>query len=317
MSFKNEKLGIFLRRYGGYIAGGLLACGLVALGVIGYKGGNSVAERYYRDYHEKNNSEYASRMENDSSFREQTKQEIYDKVFGIDKLTLKYPAHMKDLDGENFVYWVRFSKDVPKDIDRILFAEIEKKCGKSAEDNYYGYIGISPRPENRTVYIYLDLGNSTDDKAILGILKALNEIDGVESVDINDPDCYAEMTDDSGLNSLAENVTDSRQKHFDDLELYFPVECKGLAEQFTITLTYSSKPGDDVFEQLKKDLDDLLKDSKCPWSAERSGTDGKEITITCDSTAVSQIIQSLYFIPDQIFNLLGEKTSGIEKAVIA
>lgn len=179
MQIKNEKLRIFLRRYGGLCILGLAAAAIITVAVIGRSSDVNLFDRYLPSVPEE-------------TFPNYSEEELWDGVFEVDKLGLKYEAHFKGLDGENFYYTVEFDRPLPDDIEAQVCEQIEKKCGKTAEDNYYGYIDISrSKNSDSELDIYLDLGSSNDTKAITGILRALNEIEGVKSVLVNDWETYS------------------------------------------------------------------------------------------------------------------------------
>lgn len=179
MQIKNEKLRRFLRRYGGLCILGLAAAAIITVAVIGRSSDVNLFDRYLPSVPEE-------------TFPNYSEEELWDEVFEVDKLGLKYEAHFKGLDGENFYYTVEFDRPLPDDIEAQVWEQIEKKCGKATEDNYYGCIVISrSKNSDSELDIYLDLGSSNDTKAITGILRALNEIEGVKSVLVNDWETYS------------------------------------------------------------------------------------------------------------------------------
>jgi hypothetical protein len=111
-----------------------------------------------------------------------------DKMMGLDKLELYYKTHMAGIDGENFSYSIYLENNNIYD----KFIEISKAITEfiqpyDEKDIYMGYIDITKDDEK--VNIYLDLGNvepQYEDVAIKGILKAINIVQGIESVIINE-----------------------------------------------------------------------------------------------------------------------------------
>jgi hypothetical protein len=111
-----------------------------------------------------------------------------DKMMGLDKLELYYESHMAGIDGENFSYSIYLEDNNIYD----KFIEVSKAITEfikpyDDKDIYMGYIDITKDDEK--VSIYLDLGNvepQYEDVAIKGILKALNDVQGIKSVIINE-----------------------------------------------------------------------------------------------------------------------------------
>lgn len=111
-----------------------------------------------------------------------------DEMMGFDKLGLYYEAHMAGIDGENFHYNVYFEEDITdekvKETNNAIAEFLTPYCDK---DIYLGYIDVSK--EDDKLYVYLDLGNvkpEYQDTAIKGILKALNNVQGIRSVIVNE-----------------------------------------------------------------------------------------------------------------------------------
>jgi hypothetical protein len=113
-----------------------------------------------------------------------------DSMMGFDTLGLYYEAHMVGIDGENFSYSVYFEEN-PTDekLTEVNNAITEFLSPYNDKDIYIGYIDVSKN--NDKLSVYLDLGNSDpeyEDTAIKGILKTLNNVQGIKSVIVNE-DC--------------------------------------------------------------------------------------------------------------------------------
>ena len=114
----------------------------------------------------------------------------WDKALGIDRLTLNFPAHAEGMEGECFLYSVYFAGGTAgqKEADAVLEA-IRQYDFQLVGDDYIGYTSVTPK--DGKISIYLDLGNTepqNGDKIIHGILLALNNIQGIEKVIVNE-DC--------------------------------------------------------------------------------------------------------------------------------
>lgn len=108
-----------------------------------------------------------------------------DSMMGFDKLGLYYEVHMAGIDGECFHYSIYFKEGL-----------IQKKWQETELavndfiDSYDVYLGdIDILQEDDKVMIELDLGNvesEYENIAIEGILKALNNVFGIDSVILNE-----------------------------------------------------------------------------------------------------------------------------------
>ena len=111
-----------------------------------------------------------------------------DEVLGLSGMGLNYEAHVAGFDGDCFDFCVYFGSSVTDDeacaVENVVnefFAPYEEK------DIYLGYVDITS--EGGRVRIYLDLGNVNpeyEQTAIIGILKSLNNVDGIDHVIINE-----------------------------------------------------------------------------------------------------------------------------------
>ena len=180
MQNQSSKLQIFLRRNGNYITGGLMAAAFIGLMILGANVSTSIGEDYIstRKVQEKVQEKV------DSYLAQYDDENTWDSYFGIKQLGLRYEAHIEALYGEMFTYDVEFDRTVTDDTMLQLKKQIEKKCGVHSADNNYGEYMMSKTDEMK-LQIVLDLGNADSDKAVLGILKALDDIDGVVRAVVN------------------------------------------------------------------------------------------------------------------------------------
>ena len=107
-------------------------------------------------------------------------------VFGFSFMELSFEAALDGFDGENFHYNIHFDQDVTKED----IAEIEKRlnaeCSKYSEEDNIGYVSQAEIADERLVTVMLDLGNADTEVMITGIVQALNGMDGIEKVVINE-----------------------------------------------------------------------------------------------------------------------------------
>lgn len=113
----------------------------------------------------------------------------FDSMIGLEDLDLYYEAHLVGLDGECFIYSIYLENEISSE----KFEEIKKAIEYFSEnfdyngDDYPGYIDVSIREKN--IVIFLDLGNvlpQNEDISIQGILKAINNVEGIKKVMINE-----------------------------------------------------------------------------------------------------------------------------------
>ena len=126
---------------------------------------------------------------NDEFFDEMDDYEDYelDSVMGIDRLSLNFPAHVADLDGECFTYAVYFANEPGKEEVEAVEKAICDYDFQLIDDDYIGYTSVGS--EYGRVSIYLDLGNTrpqNENKIIHGILLAMNNVPGITKVIINE-----------------------------------------------------------------------------------------------------------------------------------
>ena len=179
MQNNDSKLQIFLRRKGNYIAGGLMAAAFIGLMILGANVNTAIGEDYIstkkvQERVQEKVDSYLAQYDN-----------TWDGYYGIKELGLRYDAHIAAMDGEMFVYDVEFDRAVTDDTVSQLREQIVKKCGEYSEDNNYGEYMIEKTGE-KSLRVILDLGNATDSKAITGIFRALDDIDGVVKAVVND-----------------------------------------------------------------------------------------------------------------------------------
>lgn len=104
-------------------------------------------------------------------------------MLGLDDLKLDYMVKIENFDGENFVFSVRAEDNNVND----LYEKIKEKLVnyQQVAADYAGYIDVYE--EQDKVSIYYDTGNVVDGlSAIHGLLYAVNEVTGVQSVVINE-----------------------------------------------------------------------------------------------------------------------------------
>ncbi|MDE6426982.1 MAG: hypothetical protein K2K89_12745 [Ruminococcus sp.] len=112
----------------------------------------------------------------------------WDEFLGLTQLDLNYTAHSEGIEGECFDYTVYFTDDTAdkNKVDTVRNA-IQDFDFKLTDDDYTGYLNVSS--ENDKILIYLDLGNvkpNNENKIIQGILLALNSVQGIRKVIINE-----------------------------------------------------------------------------------------------------------------------------------
>lgn len=105
-------------------------------------------------------------------------------MLGLDDLRLDYMVTIEDFDGECFVFSVRATSNNVKE----LYEKIQGKMTEyqqGATDGYAGYIDVNE--EQDKVSVCYDTGNVEDGlSAVHGLLYALNDVPGVQSVVINE-----------------------------------------------------------------------------------------------------------------------------------
>jgi len=111
-----------------------------------------------------------------------------DDVLGITRLGLSYPTHTEGIEGECFNYSVYFTDDNAGEEKAATVRNVVESFDFGLkDDDYAGYLSISADKDK--VSIYLDLGNvqpGNENKVIHGILLALNNVQGIKSVIINE-----------------------------------------------------------------------------------------------------------------------------------
>lgn len=112
----------------------------------------------------------------------------WDEILGLTGLALNYTAHAEGMEGECFLYSVYFTDGTANEeqADAVRNA-IQAFDFKLTDDDYIGYLDISAT--DNKIQIYLDLGNvapQNENKIIHGILLALNSVQGIEKVIVNE-----------------------------------------------------------------------------------------------------------------------------------
>lgn len=111
----------------------------------------------------------------------------WDSSLGLKKLSLNYPVHAEGIEGECFTYSVYFETEVGEQERKTVVNAINTYDFKLSGDDYIGYTDV--KATNGRVEIYLDLGNTqpqNENKIIHGILFALNNVQGVKNVIVNE-----------------------------------------------------------------------------------------------------------------------------------
>lgn len=101
----------------------------------------------------------------------------------LNDLKLNYKVQIADFDGENFTFSIKALDGNEKD----LFQRIEEKMKmyQESDANYVGYMEVYDKKDK--VCIYYDTDNMEDSlSALHGLLYAINEVENVESVVINE-----------------------------------------------------------------------------------------------------------------------------------
>lgn len=324
----NKSNSPFFRRYGGYIFGGLMAAALVGIAVVGRSsnGSTDIKLRYYsyrmQQQFNEQNDHTDSQPEADSE-PEMTQQEIYEAFYRLDDLGLRYEAHIIGFGtGTGALYYdVLFSGELPSGIKDRISEEIQKKCGKNVEDNLYGEVTVEEfRDENR-VGITLNIERINTDKAITGIFKALNEIDGVVSATLDaKKDTASDTKADARTDSVADKLdqTFSEKYGIEELGLSFPVQFTSplLVGKVTYKITL-----EDITEKFEVEVihgsdEDSSDESEDESEADRSKytmnkTGDNEITIehiSKDADSVENVTRLLKAI---------NKNKGVVKVVIS
>lgn len=119
----------------------------------------------------------------------------FEEMLGLKELGLKYQYELAGFDGENFTYTVYVEGDVKEKAEKLESIIIDYAEKYEEEDDYIGYIDVSVSgiEGQNTINVYQDLGNAdTEDQdlPIHAVLKAINQIDGVIKVVINEDSSF-------------------------------------------------------------------------------------------------------------------------------
>ena len=322
MDSNKEKLRIFMRRKGQYVAGGLLAAAFIGLMILGMNKSVNIGSDYINtEKVQKQIEEKAESLAIDAA-------DIWDKYYRLDDLGLRYDAHIEDLDGEMFIYSVDFDRAVDDNTVKELDEQIIKKCGKPSDDNYYGEYTIE-KSGDKSLKVILDLGSAYDGKAITGIFKALNDIEGVTKTVVNSSEVYSTeyskkikapdanaTTEEESNRAWAEYAAKLKQ-HFDSLGLYFPVECEALGTAFTIRIVFEKKPDTSVEDEIDKKLGKLAEESKTAWSVlSTDAVKANSITIIVTADTYEYVQPEEAALCDSMLKLLDSDFKGITKVSI-
>ncbi len=320
MQDNKEGLQRFMRKRGAYIAGVMLVAAIVALMVIGKTQSVNIQGRYLMD------GVGAKQKAEDSNGADQTESFSYDQFFGADRLGLGYEAHFEGFDGEMFIYKVELNKDIDDSTLSTFDEQLEKKCGKLTEDNFYGDVTVNKKGP-RELQIILDLGNADSDKAILGILKALNEVEGVVKATVNGDDTLdyrhdlktrspvAEAITDEEKHAAAEKYGEEIQKYFDGLGLPFEVKCAAAGTAFMMSINFNEKPDEAALNELKQKISEYLDKNELIYQY----LDHADSDLTISATA-NDGYKYLYpgetQIIDGLLQLLDKEAKGIKLVTI-
>lgn len=111
----------------------------------------------------------------------------WDDSLGLKKLSLRYPVHAEGMEGECFTYSVYFETIAGEQERTAVINAIKTYDFNLSGDDYIGYIDVTMK--DGKVEIYLDLGNTqpeNEEKIIHGILLALNALEGIHRVIVNE-----------------------------------------------------------------------------------------------------------------------------------
>ena len=111
----------------------------------------------------------------------------WDSALGLNKLSLNYEVHAEGIEGECFTYSVYFEGEAGEAEAEKINDAINNYDFKLVDDDYIGYTDVTA--DDGKITIYLDLGNTVpqnEDKIIHGILLAINDIQGIKKVIVNE-----------------------------------------------------------------------------------------------------------------------------------
>lgn len=106
-------------------------------------------------------------------------------TFGIRTEGHDFEVTVDGFDGEMFSYSIYFGHDITQADTDELDRRIGTLYDDYAEDNYYGDITVC-EPDGNMAEIILDLGNADDERMVNKIIYALDGMDGIEKVVINE-----------------------------------------------------------------------------------------------------------------------------------
>lgn len=158
---QKKSLRIFFRRYGDKLVGVLILAAVIAIGCIGYR-------------------------ETHPRFEPMEEEWTMEEMLGIDGLDLSCKVRVDGFDGESFVYSIYFDRDVTEEDIAEAEARLEPLLSRNSEEEYHGYISEVYKNADNMLLVMLDLGNAEDDSFIAEILIALDGMEGISEVVINE-----------------------------------------------------------------------------------------------------------------------------------
>jgi hypothetical protein len=110
-----------------------------------------------------------------------------DEMLGLSTLTLSYPVHTEGFDGECFTYSIYFTDGNADETRADAVSKAFDAYDFGLEDDYIGYLDISAAEGK--ISVYHDFGGLEPESCMTilhGVLLALNGIDGIKKVVINE-----------------------------------------------------------------------------------------------------------------------------------
>ena len=111
----------------------------------------------------------------------------FEEIFGFRELGLSFPVQVEGFDGETFRYSVYFDADPEEQEEALAQAVMRYASERETADVYAGYLDVWPA-DGKLVVVH-DLGGLEPPdtiSAIRGLLKALDAVDGIRNVVINE-----------------------------------------------------------------------------------------------------------------------------------
>ena len=161
-SERKKVLRRFFRRHGHQLVGIAVLAGVIAIGYIGY-----------RETHPK-----PIPMDDEPWTMEE--------LLGIDGLDLSCDVRVDGFDGESFIYSIYFDRNVTEEDIAEAETRLEPLWSQNSEEEYYGYISEVSKDADNMLSVMLDLGNADSDRFIGDILCALDDMEGISEIVINE-----------------------------------------------------------------------------------------------------------------------------------